>query len=241
MTNKRERIISLIRNLREKTVDRGCTEEEALAAAEKVSSLMADYQLSLTDISEVKDDVYGAMSRVVAGGSERRRTWHETKSIWGRLAAFCDVELWTEDDKLVFFGAKQDCEVAHYMVDLLKNTADAEWQAYRKRGTHTDRTARASFMIGFSRRVRDRLDILKKMRENRTSENEQSRALVVVKGQVVTAKYNQYLAEKGLKMRQVKVKRSVGDRAAYGAGQQAGDRAHLGSGITKSGHGGHIR
>lgn len=238
MTDKRERIISLVRQLREKTVDRGCTEEEALAAAEKVSQLMADYQLSLTDIKEVQDDVYGAMSKVYAGGSECRRTWHETKLTWMAVADFCDCECWTSQDKLVFFGSKNDCEISFYMADLIKNTADAEWKIYQakirkgRQSGNTDRTARAAFMTGFSSRISARLRDLKKMRDSKTQTTEQSRALVLVKEQVVAAKFDAYCKQNGMKLRTTKVRRRSHDVQAYLAGQSAGEKASLGSGIS---------
>lgn len=247
MTNKRDRIIALVRQLREKTIDRGCTEAEALSAAEKVSQLMAEYQLSLTDINEVKDDVYGAMSKSYAGGSGTRRTWHETKFTWMAIADFCDCECWTAEDKLIFFGSRNDCEISFYMVDLIKNTADSEWKLYQskirkgRQSGYTDRTARAAFMAGFSSRISARLRDLKLMREAKTQATEQSRALVVVKKQVVAAKFDAYTKQQGLKLRTTKVRRRSRDGQAYMAGQSAGEKANLGSGITGTKQGGYLK
>lgn len=49
MSNKTD-YIRRIRSLLEKTVENGCTEAEAMLAAEKAADLMAEYELTLTDI-----------------------------------------------------------------------------------------------------------------------------------------------------------------------------------------------
>ncbi|MBF0152366.1 MAG: DUF2786 domain-containing protein [Magnetococcales bacterium] len=45
-----DKVLVLIQKLREKTVDRGCTEEEALVAASKVAELLDRYGLSLSEV-----------------------------------------------------------------------------------------------------------------------------------------------------------------------------------------------
>ena len=49
-----------IRALLAKTVDRGCTEAEALAAASKAKALMDEHQVSLTDLDDSEGYVSGA-------------------------------------------------------------------------------------------------------------------------------------------------------------------------------------
>jgi len=47
-----------IQALRAKTIDNGCTEEEALSAAAKVAELLDRHDLSLTDVErEIRDDL----------------------------------------------------------------------------------------------------------------------------------------------------------------------------------------
>ena len=45
-----DKLRARIQTLRAKTIDNGCTEGEALAAAAKVSELLDRYELSLTDV-----------------------------------------------------------------------------------------------------------------------------------------------------------------------------------------------
>lgn len=47
MTPEREKIAAKIRALRAKTVENGCTEAEALSAAEMLAKLLAQYNMTL--------------------------------------------------------------------------------------------------------------------------------------------------------------------------------------------------
>jgi hypothetical protein len=233
--DKRERVINLVRELQKRTTDNGCTEQEALAAAAKVSKLMEDYQLSMKDVQEVRDDIYGAMKRKYGGGSARRRTWHETKMLWYAISQFTDTHCWMNDDNLCFFGSKTDCEIAFYLCDLVKNTAETEWQSYRRACCgNTDRTARAAFMQGFCVRLSNRLIKMRDERRQALNQAEGSRALVVVKDQVVAAKFEQYKAEKGMRLRSASQRRTARDGGAYAAGEAAGNRATITTGVGGS-------
>ena len=49
-----DKLKTRIQALRAKTIDNGCTEDEALSAAAKVAELLDRYDLSLTDV-EIRD------------------------------------------------------------------------------------------------------------------------------------------------------------------------------------------
>jgi uncharacterized protein (DUF1501 family) len=63
-----ERLIGRIQALRAKTVQQGCTEQEALAAAEKVAELLDRYGLSLSELDLKQQACEGASIE-----TERRR------------------------------------------------------------------------------------------------------------------------------------------------------------------------
>lgn len=226
----RERVINLIRQLQTKTTANGCTEAEALEAARKINELLERYQLAVEDVSEIRDDVYGALKRQYGGGTWRRRTWHETKTAWGGIAAFTDTKHWTSGADLVFFGSKTDCELAFYLVDLIRATGESEWQAFRGRGEgRTDRRGRASFLAGFSIRIYNRLhELARQRRRNVTSTG---RDLVVVKDQVVAQKFQSYCVKSGLKLVNRSSSSSRRDAECYRAGEAAGSRVNLTTGV----------
>lgn len=50
MNTKREKLLDIIQALTQKTVGNGCTEAEAIAAAEKAQRIMEKHGLSLADL-----------------------------------------------------------------------------------------------------------------------------------------------------------------------------------------------
>ena len=113
-----DKLKTRIQGLRAKTIDNGCTEGEALAAAAKVAELLDRYDLSLTDV-ELRD----------APCERRAYETHRKKRIplddcIGAIADFCDCRVWREKNpageaRYVFFGLRSDIEVAHYLTELI--------------------------------------------------------------------------------------------------------------------------
>ena len=237
----RSRITLKLRALLAKTVENGATEHEAMAAAEKASELMEEYDLSYADIEQVRDERYGARTRPFGGGTSRRRTHHEASQTHNAIAAFCDCRAWYSGIEMTFFGTVHDTETAHAMADMIRLTMDQEFAGYlnsrqREQGVH-GRTLRASFMMGMAHRISTRLRAMKHERDKRADTTAAAtgradaagRSLVVVaKSEIVKEKANLYFKEKGWKMGSARSgSRSLGSRAAYHAGAAAGDRVGL--------------
>ncbi len=84
------RVKQRIRALTERTVERGCTEAEALAAAEMVGRLLERYALSMDEV-----DLRAAacvVVRVPAGGRRRR----PVDTCVPAIARFCGCKVWLE-------------------------------------------------------------------------------------------------------------------------------------------------
>ncbi len=120
-----DRLKTRIQALRAKTIDNGCTEDEALSAAAKVAELLDRYDLSLTDVE------------IRAAPCERREyETHRKKRIplddcIGAVANFCDCRVWREkqpggEARYVFFGLRSDIEVAHYLTGLIDAAVRSE-------------------------------------------------------------------------------------------------------------------
>ncbi|MFM7085311.1 MAG: DUF2786 domain-containing protein [Hyphomicrobium sp.] len=232
-SSKRERVINIVLELRKRTTENGCTEAEALLAATKISKLMEEYQLSISDIHEIRDDTYIALKRQYGGGSPQRRSWHETNRTWSAISVFTETKYWRDRDNLVFFGSQTDCEIAFFLCDLIKSASELEWKNYKlTKITPTNRRGRTSFMAGFSLRISERLLVLKTKREEGLKQKEQSRALVVIKDKVLTEKFSDYRRQTGLSLRSLSISRSTHfDRETFGAGKTAGERVNITTGI----------
>ena len=91
-TTELTRVKARIKALAEKTVSNGCTEAEAMAAAEMVGRLLERYALSMEGI----DTREAHCVRVVVpiGGRQRRPIDGLTR----RFARFCDCKMWISRD-----------------------------------------------------------------------------------------------------------------------------------------------
>ena len=165
-----DKLKTRIQALRAKTIDNGCTEDEALSAAAKVAELLDRYDLSLTDV-EIRE----------APCERREYETHRKKRIplddcIGAVANFCDCRVWREknqagETRYVFFGLRSDIEVAHYLTELIDTAVRSELGRYKttpeyRRFRHKERhMANASFALGMVASIADKLTAMKAGRD----------------------------------------------------------------------------
>ncbi len=146
------KIRAKIAALRAKTTAKGCTEAEALAAAEKAAEMMARHGLSETDLDR---PVYDEL--LVELGA--RRT--PLDGIWPMVAKFADCRGWLHRDgtrwRFVYFGRDADVLVAEYVHEVIRRAADTavasfkETQPYKiRRKPKTRAHALKAFLEGFA-------------------------------------------------------------------------------------------
>ncbi len=217
-----DKLRTRIQGLRAKTIDNGCTEGEALAAAEKVAELLDRHDLSLTDI-EIRE----------APCERREYETHRKKRIplddcIGAIAEFCDCRVWREKDqagegRYVFFGLRADVEVAHYLTEVIDTAVRSELGRYKtspdyQRFRHQERhLANASFALGMVASIADKLMAMKAGRDQ--VNNSTGRGLVVLKAAVVDTE----LEKLDLKLRTVHRTSRTISPMAYDAGGEAGE------------------
>ncbi len=217
-----DKLRTRIRGLRAKTIDNGCTEGEALAAAEKVAELLDRHDLSLTDI-EIRE----------APCERREYETHRKKRIplddcIGAIAEFCDCRVWREKDqagegRYVFFGLRADVEAAHYLTEVIDTAVRSELGRYKtsaeyQRFRHQERhLANASFTLGMVASIGDKLMAMKAGRDQVNSGT--GRGLVVLKAAVVDSE----LEKLDLKLRTVSRTSRMVSPTAYDAGGEAGE------------------
>lgn len=240
-----DRVLSRIQALRLKTVDRGCTEEEAVAAAAKVASLLDRYGLSLGEVRLKNQNAEGF------GVDTGRRRFGPIDSCLPVVGRFCDCRVWTEQDddgqiRYIFFGLPADTEGARYLYELIEQAFETETQQFKQSQLYAShrkgerRSATHSFQTGLAQGIRWKLERLRAERET-TMQAAAGRDLVVVKDEVI----DQDLAKLGLHFttRGSRRRRSV-LKDAYDAGQEAGDRFTFRPGVaeeTAPASGGHLR
>ncbi len=228
ITDKKEAIMTKVKALMAKTTENGCSEAEAMTAMEKVTQLMHDYNISDEDLDSVHSIVYGLNTKKAGKQGRKQRSFHPTRDCWYNIGILCNCKTWVQGIDLIFFGAKEDTDTAHYFCMLLKATSEKELADYKLKADRRVHglSQRASFMRGFTERVNEKMKDMIKEKNVFTESKSKGSDVMVLKGQVVERKYESYLKSKGIKMRTTSTYRSGRDGASYRAGQSAG------SGVT---------
>ena len=226
-TTELTRVKARIKALAEKTVSNGCTEAEAMAAAEMVGRLLERYALSMEEI-DVREQRC-VQVEVPIGGKQRR----PIDGCVTAIARFCDCKVWVSRDTMmpsyVFFGFDADTALASYLFKVIDRA-----MADRAHGISGDPTSvarrwscavhRRSFQQGMAARVADRLDEMHRQRDaNVAAQRSTGTALILVKQQVVEDAFREteirLVAAAGLSRARL--------NGAFRHGLAAGDRVNL--------------
>lgn len=167
-TAELSRVKARIKALTEKTIANGCTEAEAMAAAEMVGRLLERYALSM-DAIEIRTARCSQVT-VPLGGRRRR----PIDGCVPAIARFCDCKVWlaraAAPDPMqqeaaaaaigrhyVFFGFETDTALATYLFAVIERAVSTETATFRQLNPRL-RRASASFQHGVVVRVSERLD-----------------------------------------------------------------------------------
>ncbi len=222
-----------IQALRAKTIDNGCSEDEALAAAAKVAELLDRHDLSLSDV-ELRES---ACVRVVYETYRKKRI--PIADCIGAVAHFCDCKMWREktaggETIYVFFGLPADAEVALYVTDLIDHAVRSELGRYKftpayLRFRHQERhLANASFAFGMVASIAEKL---RDMKADRDSANIKSgRDLVLMKTSIV----DHELQKLGLRLKSTRSAGRLVSPDAFEAGGAAGTSFAITPGLGRT-------
>jgi Protein of unknown function (DUF2786) len=225
-TTELSRVKGRIKALAEKTVSNGCTEAEAMAAAEMVGRLLERYALSMDEI-DVREQRC-VQVEVPIGGKRRR----PIDGCVTAIARFCDCKVWIARDAMVpsyvFFGFDVDTALASYLFAVIDRAMATELTAFR--ATHSRlsgvgvRSASKSFQQGMAARVADRLDAMRRARDaNVAAQRSTGTALLLVKHRLVEDAFREteirLVAVAGLSRARL--------NGAFRHGLAAGDRVNL--------------
>jgi len=233
------RVKSRIKALTDKTVANGCTEAEAMAAAEMVGRLLERYALSMDEI-EIRT-ARCVQIEVPIGGRQRR----PIDGCVPTIARFCDCKVWLArgvapapegadsnqsppGSRYVFFGFETDTALALYLFTVIDRAVVTETAGFRQlnprfRGVRL-RQASFSFQHGVVARVSERLDAMRRARDAAVrAQRSTDTALILAKDRVVEDAFRE------TDVRLVSMN-ATGRRVittAFHAGWAAGERVNL--------------
>lgn len=226
-------MLNRLRALKERTVENGCTEAEAMTAATLLMKLLDKYNFSQSDLEmpleAITEDAYF---------SPRKELGQEFFLMHG-IEVYCDIKAWQRKEfvpgkqtlmpVIVLFGRESDVLVARYLMDLVRTAMNSEWKKFNAIPRPNARSSdRRLFERGMCTRISQRLVEMKNDRnaEVDTASGKTGQDLVVVKNAVVTEAF----AKKGINLRMTRSK-GTSNVNALGHGIKAGDRVALNPGI----------
>lgn len=224
---RREALIKRIRALRNMTVERGASESEAMFAAETISRLLDEHDLSEDEIAgEKKDEAFTEQSSSGAGLVGERLVYPAAA-----IAKLTGTRTWKVSgnrNAITFFGRDCDVEIAFYLLSICENAMERALEIYRREVTGLFRPAKrlrqeTAFLNGMALRLRDRLLEIHEARRASTT----GTALVVAK----EADVDRAIANRGLKFRHVRVRHRTADDDAYDLGRKKADDVALSDGV----------
>lgn len=223
MTN-REKIARRIRALLQKTVENGCTEDEAVAAAELAAKLLAAHNMTV-DEAQMRETPFTRHKQTfddVVG----ERLWKPADGI----AFLTGCRYWSSaagvyPKEISFFGFDHEVEIARYLLDICARAM--------RDGEH--RVLRSVALLNPSRR-RQRLiayldgmaDTLRKRIRDLKPPEPTGKGLIVLRNELIDAA----LKDEGIKLGERNAARSRDTEEAYEFGKRAAERVALNKGIA---------
>jgi hypothetical protein len=208
-----------------RTIDRGCTEAEAMAAAAMVGRLLERYALTMEEV-DIRQQP--CIQITIPIGGKRRRP---IDICVPAIARFCDCKVWFTRSELqahyVFFGFDTETQLAGYVFHIIAHAMHSEVADFRARSVRRrstlPRQAATSFQNGLAARVAERLEAMHAEREAAVAaQRPTGNALTIVRHQVVEDAFQaanvQLRTQRGLSTR---------PDAAFRAGKAAGERINL--------------
>lgn len=160
----REKLASRIRALAAKTVENGCTEAEAMAAAELIAKLLGQYNMTL-DEAMLRASPFDKATMVEDDDLVAPWLWVVADGISHLTGARYWKERPGEKPKVVFFGFAHEVDVACYLLEICARAMQGELEAlFSRRRLFTRskrRNAARPFLNGMSDRLRLRLKTMK--------------------------------------------------------------------------------
>lgn len=219
----REKAAARIRALRAKTVENGCTEAEAMAAAEKLSQLLNDYNMTLEE-ADLRASPFAEQTHVGAG-SVGLKLWKAAVAI----ARLTNTEQWRAHDdvtRITFLGLSHEVEIATYLLKLCEramNTEAARHMLGTAKWPYGRRVARLMpFLDGMADRLQRRILGMIQPRPTGTG-------LIVLRNALI----DEEMARRGHELENGGRARRPIDSVSYRAGQAAAERVALNPGLRR--------
>lgn len=221
--NDREKLAARIRALRAKTVENGCTEAEAIAAAEKLAQLLADHNMTL-DEADLRASPFTRHDHTGVG-AVGLKLWKVASAI----ADLTNTRTWTGGREApssnTFLGLSHEVEVAAYMLAICERAMRTEAQGLMRTLRHAPPLRQIARVVPFIDGMADRL--ARRIRDMIPPAPTGGAGLMVLRNALIDAE----MTREGIELEEGYARRPL-DTAAYRAGAAAADKVALNQGLN---------
>jgi hypothetical protein len=249
---QRDKILQRVMNLRAKAENDGASEAEMQSAFTMAAKLMDAYSIEEAELALAETEgriVLDIINKVVdttcMNGKQRHKiilcltgvgAFTSTKAVYNRYSG-----------EITFTGHRPDVELANYIVAVVKEALDREYETYRMNNKSVGYGAKTAFQTSMASRVSSRLyEMAREAEANRQSEKRQaekmqientatssSTALIVAEiAEMKRKEVNEAYKKAHPRLRSMPSFSYGSNYTAHGAGRAAGDRVNLNRAIN---------
>lgn len=157
MSDARKKMLDKVKAILAKTMDNGCTEEEAMTALAKARELMATYNINESELKEAEEK---AQIHKTAPSDP----YEIKKNLCVNVGKFTNCKAFRDREEVINFAGKQgDIIFATWLLDTLQRYVMRALRAYQKdliknKGAyHSNNLTSASFVAGCAHRINEKL------------------------------------------------------------------------------------
>jgi hypothetical protein len=249
-TNSRDKILQKILKLRARAEDSASSEAEMNVAFSMAAKLMDSYNIEEAELALAESEgriTLEVINKVSDTSALIGKHRHKVILTLGAISKFTSTRVVYNryGGDITFTGHRPDVELANYLVALIKDAMEREYNNYRIANVSVGYGAKASFQMAMAYRISTRLINMASESENKRKqdaaamienrETASSTALVVL--EIAEQKRKEVDALFNKTHKSLRSSASFGyskNVSAHSAGNAAGERIHLGHSIGTS-------
>lgn len=220
----KEQAIERIYFLRARTVENGCTENEANIAMQVLNGIMKDFNMTLTEAEILKDEMV-----CVQLEADSRQPIHQ---LCHAIGLYTDTKQWYSTGKRLilynFLGTKEDALNAQYLFAMLNASIGFELRKFSK-GKGRDAQRDEGFKRGMCARLSERLREMKRETEREVIVNNDEQYSLIIKTK--QQKIKEEMENAGIVLTAVSDRRRY-DSSSFESGYKKGGDIQINKGIA---------
>lgn len=154
-SNARKKMLERVKAILAKTMDNGCTEEEAMTALAKAQELMATYEIDEKELEEVAE-------KAQIHRTEARDPYEIKMGLSVNVGRFTSCKAFRDREQVINFAGKESNIIfATWLLDTLQRYVMRSLRDFQKQrakeGAGNSNYTSASFVVGCASRINEKL------------------------------------------------------------------------------------